>query len=74
MDGGDLVQAQRTYQDAVERRRRVDEVRPADLPGSEGGESSVMEAWRLRKAEADAEVEDARRRLDEIAGTTHPSY
>jgi hypothetical protein len=72
MDGGgeDLVTAQQAYQDAVERRRRVDEVKPPDIPGAEGGESSVMEAWRVRKAAAEAEVAEARHRLDLIAGTT----
>jgi hypothetical protein len=67
----DLVAAQQAYQDAVEKRRRIDEVKPTDLPGAEGGESSVMESWRHRKAEADAEVAQARQRLDIIAGTTH---
>jgi hypothetical protein len=72
MDGNsnDLVSAQQAYQDAVEKRRRVDEVRPPELPGPEGGESSAMETWRARKAEAEADVAAARRRLDDIVGTT----
>ncbi|MEJ1937015.1 hypothetical protein WDZ92_43035 [Nostoc sp. NIES-2111] len=69
VDSDDLVAAQQAYQDAVERRRRMDEIRPPDLPGAEGAENSTVEAWRARKAAADADVAETRRRLDEISGT-----
>jgi hypothetical protein len=68
VESEDLMAAQQAYQEAVDRRRRIDEIRPPDLPGVEGGENSTMAAWRARRSTAESEVAEARRRLDAITG------